>query len=451
MNPPPSIIVIRVETNADVVLVRQRAQAIAELAGFDAIKQTSFATALSEIARNALQFAKRGRVDFTIENKGSQRFLTATVTDGGPGIREVVANGGSWDRAIKFGGHGIASARKLVKLFSIYCPAAGGSCVKLGICFPDNHAIPADALSAWGAHLANQQPRSFLEEMQHRNHELVVALEALQRNEVELERQMAEDAVLKKALAESYELLEARVAERTESLALSNDELRAFSYTVSHDLRAPLRAINGFIQLLVDDHVNPTNDAAAEIMRRIVRASSRMDSLIQDLVAYTQVSKAPIPVKSLDCRKLIEELLEECEVRLRPQVVRTETVGDFPSVIANSAILQSALANLFDNAVKFCKPSCEAAVRFRGAPNGKNLRVWVEDDGIGIAPEHHERIFRVFERLHGYEVPGTGIGLAMVRRWIAGMHGAVGVESALGQGSRFWIDLPLSPKEHAQA
>src|SRR3954470_3865543 len=106
MSPPPSIIVIRVETNADVVLVRQRAQAVAELAGFDAIKQTSFATALSEIARNALQFAKRGRVEFTIENQGTQRFLTATVTDGGPGIPQVIANGGYWDRAIKFQGHG---------------------------------------------------------------------------------------------------------------------------------------------------------------------------------------------------------------------------------------------------------------------------------------------------------------------------------------------------------
>src|SRR4051794_38005424 len=116
----PSIMVIRIETNADVVLARQRAQAIAELAGFDKIKQTSFATALSEMARNALQFAQRGRVDFTLEHQGSHHFLGATVTDAGPGIPEILANGGYWYPGMKFSGHGIASARKLVKIFSIY-------------------------------------------------------------------------------------------------------------------------------------------------------------------------------------------------------------------------------------------------------------------------------------------------------------------------------------------
>jgi signal transduction histidine kinase len=440
----PPIIVIRVESTADVVLVRQRAQALAEIAGFDSIKQTSFATALSEISRNALQFAKGARVEYSVESHGSKRYLAAEVTDRGPGIAEVIANGGSWDRNITFHGHGIASARKLVKMFSIYCPESGGCSVRLGIPFDQEISVAADAVPKWTAELMRQQPRSMLEEMQHRNQELMVALDSLRIKEIELERQMVEEQILKLALAESRELLEARVIERTQSLVISNEELRAFSYTVSHDLRAPLRAINGFIQMLLDDHVRPEDTGAADLTRSILGASSRMDALIQDLVAYTQVSRVPIPVKPVDCRKLIEELLAQCEVRLRPQKVKVETSGDFPNVTANHAILESALTNLFDNAVKFRKPATEAAIRFRGAPNGKNLRLWVEDNGIGIAPEHHERIFRVFERLHGYEVPGTGIGLAMVRRWISGMQGAVGVESKLGEGSRFWIDLPLS-------
>jgi anti-sigma regulatory factor (Ser/Thr protein kinase) len=128
----PPIIVIRVESTADVVLVRQRAQALAEIAGFDSIKQTSFATALSEISRNALQFAKGARVEYSVESHGSKRYLAAEVTDRGPGIAEVIANGGSWDRNITFHGHGIASARKLVKMFSIYCPESGGCSVRLG-------------------------------------------------------------------------------------------------------------------------------------------------------------------------------------------------------------------------------------------------------------------------------------------------------------------------------
>jgi len=438
------ILIVRVETAADVVLVRQRAQAIAEIAGFDTIKQTSFAAALSEIVRNALQYADGGRVEFAIETLGAQTFLAASIIDRGPGISEILANGGEWNREVPFRGHGIASARKLVKILSITCPKEGGTCVRLGIPFADNDAVTPEAISTWSARLARQQPRTLLEEMQHRNQELVVALETLRRKEIELERQMAEDAILRAALAESRELLEARVAERTESLLRSNDELRAFSYTVSHDLRAPLRAVNGFLQLLLEDHLHPGDNGASELTHNILRATNRMDTLIQDLVAYTQISKVPIPVKPVDCQKLIAELLTQCEVRLRPQQVSVETCGEFPIVIANPAILESALSNLFDNAVKFRKPSNNATIVFRGAPNGKNLRLWVEDDGIGIAPEHHDRIFNVFERLHGYEVPGTGIGLALVRRWISGMQGSVGVESKIGEGSRFWIDLPLS-------
>ena len=446
----PAILIIRVESNADVVLVRQRAQSIAELAGFDTIKQTSFATALSEIARNSLQFAQSGRVTFTIETEEAQRFLSATVTDNGPGIPAILANGGRWNRAFKFNGHGIASARRLVKSFSIVCPSSGGCSVRLGILFPQDHFLPHDAVTLWSARLASQPPRNFLEEMQHRNQELGATLEALQRKEIELERQMAEDDLLRAALAESRALLEERVIERTASLLRSNDELRAFSYTVSHDLRAPLRAINGFVQLLVHEHIPTGDENAAELTTSILRASSRMDALSQDLVGYTQLSKVPIPVKPVDCRQLIEDLLKQRSLRSHPEKVQVETLGDFPGIIANPGILESALNNLFENAIKFRKPSTDIAILFRGAPNGKHLRLWVEDNGIGIAPEHHERIFGVFERLHGNEIPGTGIGLALVRRWIAGMNGSVGVESALGQGSRFWIDLPLSAEEQLQ-
>ena len=174
--------------------------------------------------------------------------------------------------------------------------------MRLGIAFDQEFTVPPDAVMKWTSELMRQQPRSMLEEMQHRNQELMVALETLRTKEIELERQMVEE------------------------------QMRAFSYTVSHDLRAPLRAINGFIQILLDDHVLPEDAAAAELTRSILGASSRMDALIQDLVAYTQVSRVPIPVKPVDCRQLIEELLAQCEVRFRPQKVSVETTGEFPSV-----------------------------------------------------------------------------------------------------------------------
>lgn len=438
-----SINQIQVRSPADVVLVRQRAQAIAELAQFDSIKQTSFATAISEIARNAIQFAKEGRVVFAIESYGNLHFLTASVIDQGPGIAEVLSRGGLWDRSIVFHGHGLSSARKLVKQFSINCPAVGGTIVKLGLRFPPGFVVGSELVMNWSGKLAAQKPRNLLEEMHHRNQELVATLEALQVKETELKRQVASDAVLKAALAESKHTLELRVQERTESLTLSNEELRAFSYTVSHDLRAPLRAINGFVHQLLDEHVPPGNHSAIESSTRIFQAVDHMDELINALVAYTQVNKVPIPLKEVNLRELIEDLVKHFEPRLEPENVRVEIAGDFPAITANRAVLHNALLNLVENALKFRNPAREAYVRFRGAPDTQKVRLWVEDSGIGIAPEHHERIFGVFERLHGREIPGTGIGLAMVRRWIAGMQGSVGVESEIGEGARFWIDLPL--------
>lgn len=438
-----SIITITVQSSADVLLLRQRAQEVAQLAGFDTLKQTSFATALSEIVRNALQFAGGGVVDFIIESQRHLHFLLAVVSDRGPGIAQVRREGGHWFSSIQLPGKGITSARKLVRSFSIACPAAGGTIVKLGLCFPENHLLDFESVSSWGAKLAAQKPRGFLEEMQHRNQELLITIEALQLKEIELERQMARDECLKADLAESRQLLEARVLERTESLVISNEELRAFSYTVSHDLRAPLRAINGFIHLLLEDHVKPDDRAAAELTSNILQATSRMDSLIQDLVGYTQITKVPIPLRPVDSRTLVQELLTQCEGRIKPGEVHLETKGEFPMINANPAILQSALGNLLENALKFRDPAKPASILFRGCPGLKTLRLWVEDNGFGIAPEHHDRIFRVFERLHGQEVPGTGIGLALVKRWVAGMHGAVGVESNIGEGARFWIELPL--------
>jgi anti-sigma regulatory factor (Ser/Thr protein kinase) len=174
-----AIIKLKVQSSADVVLVRQRAQAIAELAKFDTIKQTSFATALSEIARNSLQFASSAFVEFVVVTEGVSNYLTAVVTDNGPGIAEIRARGGQWDRSVVFDGHGIRSARKLVKQFSIECPAAGGTVVKLGIAFPARSNVTPESIASWCAGLMLQKPRNLLEEMHHRNQELVLTLDEL--------------------------------------------------------------------------------------------------------------------------------------------------------------------------------------------------------------------------------------------------------------------------------
>jgi signal transduction histidine kinase len=438
------IIQVQVRSTADVVLARQHAQTIAELARFDAIKQTSFATAISEIARNAVQFAGEARVCFGLESYGNLHFLTASVIDHGPGIAALRDRGGQWDGSISFEGHGIRSARKLVKQFSINCPPSGGTVVKLGLRFPPNFMVAPDLVSEWSRQLAAQKPRNLLEEVHHRNQELLATLDALQLKETELQRRLAADVLVKAALAESKHSLEARVQERTAALTLSNDELRAFSYTVSHDMRAPLRAINGFVHQLLEDHIPADNSSAADLASRIFQSVDHMDALINAMSAYAQISKTPIPLSEVDSRKLLEELIVQFHPRFVAENATVTLAGDFPSILANRADLRHSVLDLVENALKFRGPATQAFICFRGVPEPGKFRLWIEDQGIGIASEHHERIFGVFERLHGREIPGIGIGLAMVRRRIAAMHGRVGVESSPGQGARFWIDLPLS-------
>jgi signal transduction histidine kinase len=280
--------------------------------------------------------------------------------------------------------------------------------------------------------------------MHHRNQELVATLELLRSKEIALEKQVAEDAILKMQLSESKQQLEARVLERTQSLLLSNEELRSFSYTVSHDLRAPLRAINGYVSILLEDHVKSDDAEARAFASAISQATDRMDELVHDLVVYTGIAKEPT-LHEVDSQAVLKDLLAKVR-SLTPAHAKITTSGEFPVVIANHTLLQNSFIQLYENAVKFRKPNAEVSIRLRGDHVGDCIRFWVEDDGIGIAPEHHARIFKVFERLHGKEFSGTGIGLALVKRWISVMGGTVGVESQLGEGSRFWIQLPLSHK-----
>jgi len=244
-------------------------------------------------------------------------------------------------------------------------------------------------------------------------------------------------------VAHSRARLEAQVAERTAELQETMQELEAFSYTVSHDLRAPLRAMQGFAQALLEDY-SPSLDATArDYATRVVDASHRMDDLIQDLLAYGRLSREQLSLASVDLDTVAAEVIREVEHDVQQRGGRIDVAAPLGEVIGNGRILQQILANLVGNAVKFVPQGVPPHVRISAEARDGRRRVWVEDNGIGIAPEHRERIFRVFERLHGGETyPGTGIGLAIVRRGAERMDGTAGVESTPGQGSRFWIELP---------
>jgi len=238
---------------------------------------------------------------------------------------------------------------------------------------------------------------------------------------------------------------EAEIKRRADELEAANKELEAFSYSVSHDLRTPLRAMQGFAQALNEDFADRLGPVAQDYTQRIVAAACRMDSLIQDLLAYSRLSRAQMLLQPLDLRSIMAQIQAqtEGEFREREAVVEAAIPEAFPHVMAHATTLVQVVTNLLTNAVKFVASGVRPHVRVWAEERGEWGRLWVEDNGIGIAPEHHDRIFRVFERLHGSEMyPGTGIGLAIVAKGTERMGGRAGVESTPGKGSKFWIELP---------
>ena len=236
--------------------------------------------------------------------------------------------------------------------------------------------------------------------------------------------------------------LEQRVIERTAQLEAINKELTSFTYSVSHDLRAPLRALQGLSNALLEDYGARFDDVGKDYCHRIVTAAGRMDTLIQDLLAYSRLSRTDLELKAVDLALVVSDVKHQLESDLQENKVELAVEGVLPAVLGHRATLGQVMGNLVSNAIKFVAPGVRPRVRIRAEESGDFFRLWVEDNGIGVALEHQERIFRIFERLHGVETyPGTGIGLAIVQKGVERLGGRVGLESAPGEGSRFWIEL----------
>jgi len=236
--------------------------------------------------------------------------------------------------------------------------------------------------------------------------------------------------------------LAARVAERTAELEQSRAELEAFSYSVSHDLRAPLRAVEGFSQALLEDYGDTLDESGRDYAQRLVLAAHNMDALIRDLLAYSQLSRTEMTLVPVDLGQVVAEVRRAMEAELAEKKARVVVEPNLPSVIAHPTTLVQVVLNLLRNAVKFVAPGEVPRVQVYASPQAGKVRLYVRDNGIGIDPRHQERVFLPFERLHGADrYPGTGIGLSIVRRGVERMGGKVGLRSAVGEGSRFWIEL----------
>jgi signal transduction histidine kinase len=298
------------------------------------------------------------------------------------------------------------------------------------------------------------------------------------------------EAALRKAEGELRShagLLEQKVLERTRKLQETIAELESFSYSLAHDVRAPLRHIHGFSEALLEDHGKELSTDARSYVDSIMRAVLRLETLTRDILEYSKVSSKPVELRPVNLEALVKSIVAHSPGLSVDEVVAVKS--PLHRVMAERALLQQSLSNLLDNALKFIpaevgprivvrteinedtalaaeqrpsKSSMPAPLNPVSAPHAapdeaaasadrggtvptapRWVRIWVEDNGVGISPEFHRKIFGIFERL-SHQEEGTGIGLAIVSKAVQRMGGRLGVESESGKGSRFWIELPAA-------
>ena len=244
-------------------------------------------------------------------------------------------------------------------------------------------------------------------------------------------------------LSLANDLLERRVAERTQSLEAKTSELNAFCYSLAHDFRAPLRTQEGFARILVEEYGDKLGPEGSDLAWRVLRAAQRQSDIIQDLLAHISVTRSELPLESIELREALDQVRADLALELRDKKaeIRDEEVGDI-RVMANASSLHLILLNLLTNGFKFSRPEVTPSVRMNAERRGQLVRLWVEDNGIGIAQEDIGKLFSMFKRLNANAFPGTGMGLAIVKKAAERMGGSVGVESEPGKGSRFWLDIP---------
>lgn len=238
------------------------------------------------------------------------------------------------------------------------------------------------------------------------------------------------------------EELEQRVAERTAELQAANAELEAFTYTVSHDLKAPLRGIDGYSRLLLEEHADSLNEEGRTFLHTIRRAVKQMNTLIDDLLVYSRMERRAVAIQPVDVRALLDSLLAERAAEIRSRHVQITVNLPFATLPADADGLTLALRNLLDNALKFTRDVPSPRIAISGQETADRCIISVSDNGIGFDMRFHDRIFDMFQRLHHAEAyPGTGIGLAIVGKAMQRMGGRAWAESEPGKGATFYLEL----------
>lgn len=244
-------------------------------------------------------------------------------------------------------------------------------------------------------------------------------------------------------LREINQELEHRVAERTAQLSQANQELEAFSYTVSHDLKAPLRGIDGYSQLLVEEYGSRLDEDGLQFVRRIRQGVQQMGALISDLLEYSRMERRDMAVDPVALLPLVQQILDSHEADIDRHGVQVQLTMEPFTLALDREGIAVVLRNLIGNALKFSRGSLPPRIEIGTRSDGGRRLLWVRDNGVGFDMKYHDRMFGIFQRLHrAEEFPGTGVGLALVAKAVQRMGGRVWAESTLGAGATFYLEFP---------
>jgi signal transduction histidine kinase len=265
--------------------------------------------------------------------------------------------------------------------------------------------------------------------------------EALERKNRELERAIEIQRRAEEDILRLNAELEQRVAERTAELKWSNDELRQFAYVASHDLQEPLRTVSTYTQLLARKFEHVLEGDATQYVQFIVESVQRMHTLLSDMLTYSRVNDLLTDtVRTIDCTGVLQWVLMNLSAAIR-ETGATITHDPLPKVQADETQLVQLFQNLIGNAIKYRGPE-PPRIHVSARPEDGSYVLSVRDNGIGIDPQYHDRVFGIFKRLHGREYPGTGIGLAICKKIVERHGGRIWVDSKSGEGATFSFTLP---------